>query len=184
MTAHIKTDPETVMYYDALIADIQNSERCSRTAAITKAMLLGLALYLEYKQDNLAQEPIDALQALDFEIDNKIVDAKIRHVKRLYETGQTQKAQELCTRYNLDFDDVIASYTLPISKQDKSSAIREWLQSYFSNRDSIPIRQLKADILEDGIISPSEWTLVKSIASTDGYSVGGKRGIWHKTSLK
>jgi len=177
MTAHIKAEPELIMAYDALIADISNKEKCSRTSAITKAMILGLTLYAEWASDSLRQDTLDALQALDFEIDSKIAGAKSKHVKRLYEAGRTDEAQSLCQRYNLDFEEVISTYTLPVTNADKSTEIREWLQSYFTTKDNEQVRVIKADMLDDGIITPNEWSLVRNIASSDGYT-SGRRGIW------
>jgi hypothetical protein len=183
MTGHVRNKPEVVMHYDNLIADIQNTEYgCSRTEAITKAMLLGLEYFGEYLESKgrLSQETLDALDAFNRAVDDEIQETRKKHVKRVYEHGDTEKARELAERYRLDFELIVKEYTIPVENSDKSPIIRGWLKSYFKNGESRQVHKVKADILEDGVVSPGDWSLVKSIASTDGYSKGGARGFWQK----
>lgn len=186
MHGFVQDEAETVAMYNALLTDIMNNENnghgIKRTTAITRSMILGIEIYKDYLEQKgaLSQEAKDAIEAFNFQVEDIIHEKNQKYVKRLYERGNIEKAQDYAKRHNLDYDKIVQSYTLPIGKQEKSPHIREWLSDYFSDSKEVTVSRVKADIIEDGIIDPGEWSLVKSIASTDGYS-GGKRGYWTKS---
>lgn len=182
MSGYLCDEPETVAMYNALLADVMNDANIKKTTAVTRAMILGFEIYKDYlaEKDALSEETLEAIEAFNFQVEDVVNDKNRKYVKRLYERGKVQKAQDFAKRQGLDYEQIVQSYTLPISKQEKSPQIREWLSDYFSDGKEVQVSRVKADIIEDGIINPDEWSLVKSVASTDGYSSNGKRGIWSK----
>lgn len=184
MNGYVQDEPETVAKYNSLLADIMNDANVKKTTAITRSMILGFEIYKEYlaQKDALSQETKDAIEAFNYQVEDVINDTIRKYIKRLYERGNIEKAQKIAERNNLDYDQIVQSYTMPVGRQEKSPAIRDWLKGYFSNKDEVPVSRVKEDIIEDAIINPNEWSLVKAIASTDGYSNNGKRGYWQKVS--
>lgn len=182
MTGYLRDTPEIVEAYDSLIANIQNAAKCNRTEAITKAMIFGLHHVKDYLQDRgeLSQETKDAFEAFSYEVEESIQERKEKYVSRLYERNKIDKAKDYCLRNNLDFDAIVSEYTMPFTRSDKSSAIREWLKDYFSRNETAQVSRIRQDMLDDGVINPADWSLVRNIASTDGYSKGSKRGVWQR----
>jgi hypothetical protein len=180
LSAYLRNTPEAVMFLEGVLVDIMNYLKSNRTEAITSAMVFCLVAYRDYLKDGTGNQDDVYLDMLNEMVAEEVENAKIKYIHRVYERKGLEACIEACNKYQLDPDELLSRYTMSIDRGDKSSEIRVWLESYFENGDVKPVHQIKQDIIEDGVVSPSEWGLVKNVASTDGYSSAGKRGFWSK----
>jgi hypothetical protein len=153
-----------------------------RTTVINEVFETGLRAMLD--KDGELRSKVDA-SSLAIRAKYKEKMARVMDQEQLefvYETSALDEFVEFCTESGIDHEKFLATYkTTVATAKTKSEAMSRWLKDTLGNGEEYNTEDIKEAAEIDRVINDeSDWNLMKSVASREGYSKGGKRGYWRK----
>jgi len=153
----------------------------SRTDAINRIWFAGLKALigseeLEGKIDKKAIAIIEKWREV-------IAGSSTRSMlEQIYENTEHDSFVQFCKDSEIDHEEFLKDYRLRLPDNTSKSQVMEgWLKYTFADGNeykAVDVR--KAAEIEGVVNNESDWSLMKHVASKEGYSSGGRHGYWRK----
>lgn len=167
---------------DDMFLKIWAAKGVSRTIVINEIFEAGLKAMLD--KDGELKEKVDASSlAIRRMYKEKMAQARDKEqLDFIYESSGLDEFVEFCERNGIDHEKFLITYktTMPTTKT-KSESMARWLEKILGSGEEYSVEDMRDAAEEDRmVLDDSDWNLMKTVASREGYSKGGKRGYWKK----
>jgi len=153
----------------------------SRTDAINRIWFAGLKALAESEE---LEGKIDKRAIAIIEKWREIIAGSSTNsmLEQIYENTEYDVFVEFCKENEIDHEKFLKDYRLKLpDSTNKSKVMADWLKYTLADGNEYRAVDIKeAAEIDRVIVSESDWSLMKHVASREGYSSGGKHGYWRK----
>jgi len=171
--------PDEVLELETQFIKVWAALGTSKTGAINHIWFAGLKAVsdeLGDKVDGKTIAIITKLEALRRQADSS--DQEL--LAELYERMGLADFGEFCEAHEIDYEEFLRTYAIKSpTPATKTQAMLEWLKELLANGEEYEVGDIKAAAEIEGIIrDEQDWSLMKNVASREGYSSAAGRGFW------
>jgi hypothetical protein len=181
--AYIKDTADRVMAIDEQFLEVWAALGKSRTDTINEIFIVGLETIADRKElEGKVNKSNYAIWKKQREIEGVI--ARMRNLGFIYENMTLDEFQSFCNQEGIDAERFLENYKFDVPRpRTRTEIIQRWLSVHLADGKMKSVDSIREAAEREGIIEPDsekEWGLIKSVASKEGYSSAGPRGLWRK----
>ena len=180
--AYIKGPPEEVAPLDETFLKVWAAMGCSRTKAINDIFRAGLTTVLDKNEELKSTVDVSALAIIKKWQEKVASVGRKEQLEYIYEHSTLDEFVEFCEENKIDHEGFLEEYRITVmATRTKSDVIAHWLKYTLADGEEYSAEDIREAAEIEGVVeNDMDWSLVKNIASKEGYSSGGKRGYWRK----